>query len=487
MASGSLLRKMVSYTPAVVVPAALQFLTVIVFTHLISPEAFGRYALVMVTVQLLDIVLFGWLRSGEMRFYEPRAAAGAVPALFANTQAMLLAIGVLVLGAGIPAALWLVPDRALALAMASGLVLLVLRAALLQVLNRHRVRGEALRYSMIEIGRASVSLLTAVLLAVLLGLEEQALLLGAVAVFALILLADLPAAAVRFSGGAFDGATTRACLAFGLPATLAVVLADLVALSDRYIIGLFWGEEAVGVYSVAGNLSRQSIALLFSVTLVAAYPMLMRAFEREGMESARRRLRENFAIVLALCVPATVGLALTAEHVAVACLGEQYRAAGALMPWLAVAAFLSGVKIHVYDHVFHLKRRTGLLLLLNVPIAVLNVGLNLLLVPAWGVAGAMTAMLASYAGGLVLTICAATWLMPVPVPVDTVWRSLLAAGVMAVALILPAYPLTPAGLAAMVAAGVAVYAAAGLALNLLGCRTFVLAAMQRMAQSARSS
>ncbi|HYD66569.1 lipopolysaccharide biosynthesis protein, partial [Azospirillum sp.] len=209
--------------------------------------------------------------------------------------------------------------------------------------------------------------------------------------------------------------------------------------------------------------------------------------EREGVESARRRLRENFAIVLALCVPATVGLALTAEHVAVACLGEEYRAAGALMPWLAVAAFLSGVKIHVYDHVFHLKQRTGLLLLLNVPIAVLNVGLNLLLVPSWGIAGAMTAMLASYAGGLVLTICAATWLMPVPVPVDTVWRSLLAAGAMAVALILPAFPLTPAGLAAMVATGVAVYAVVGFALNLLGCRTFVLGRMQRMLQSARSS
>lgn len=475
----TLLGKTLSYAPAVVVPAALQFLTVAVFTHLMGAEAFGRYALVMVSVQIIDIVAFAWLRSGEMRFHQARVIAGSAERLFADTQILLLGLALAILGGGIPAVLGLIPDRALALAMVSGLVFLVLRAALLQALNRHRLAGAAMRYGLIEIGRAVLSFAVAVVLATVLGLEEQALLVGGVVVLAVLLIADLSSVAVRLTGLSVDPATARTLFAFGLPATLAILLADLITLADRYIIGFFWGNEAVGVYAVAGSLARQSVALLFSVTLVAAYPLLMQVFESEGTRPAQRRLRENFAVVLSLALPATVGLALTAGHVAAVCLGGEYRQAGAQIPWIALTAFLGGMKIHVYDHVFHLQKRTGLLLLLSIPVAVLNIGLNVALVPGWGVDGAIAAGLASCAGGLLLTVWAATRLMPVPVPLDTVWRSLLAAGAMAAVLILPDYPKTPAGLGVMVAAGALAYAAVGWMLDLLGCRTVTLAAVQR--------
>jgi len=486
VSKANLLGKMLSYSPAVIFSALLQFVTVIVFTHLIDAEAYGRYAIVMVTVQFLDVMLFAWLRIGEMRFHEAKVLEGGKSDFYGNTQIVLVGLNALILCIGIPAALYLVPDEALGAAMVSGLFLLVLKAGVSQLLVRHRLHGQSVRYSLVEIGRSLFSLIVPVVLVVVFGMRDQALLLGAALVFGVILLADLLSATVRFAWRNFDWSSTGTCLRFGVPAVLSVMLADLVALSDRYVIGFFWGEGTVGIYAVASNIARQSIALLFSVTLVVAYPLLMQAMEREGAEQARLRLRDNFAVVLALCIPATVGLALTAEHVTVVCLGEEYRAAGDLIPWMAVAAFISGTKLHVYDHVFHLTKRTGKLLLLNVPIAMLNLVLNLVLVPVGGMQGAIAATLASYAFGLVLTIFVATRLMPVPVPFDAVWRILVGAGAMALVLLVPTYPQTPTGLAVMVAAGMAVYALVGLLLDLLGSRRITVTVMGRLLRSFRS-
>lgn len=470
----SILRNMFSYTPVVLLSAGSQFASVVVFTHLIAADAYGRYALVMALVQVVDILVFGWLRAGEMRFYEAALVRDELAKLYAGTQLVLASACLVLMLVGVPLALWVVPDQALSLALSSGILLLVVRAAAQQAMVRLRMQGDVIRFSLFEILRSLLCLAIPVILALVFDIAEQSLLLGMAGVTLAVLPFTLRTAWVRFNPRMFDRSMLRDCWTFSYPAILGSLLADLVILSDRYLIGLFEDAAAVGVFSAATSIARQSIALLFSVTLLANYPLLIQASERDGRNAARDRLRDNFAALLALCIPATVGVALTARHLTAICLGAEFQEAGGMIPWIVVATFITGVKVHAVDHIFHLEKRTMLLLMVNIPITLGNIVLTAALVPYWGTSGAILASLVAALTGLAATIAVGSRLMILPVPVDTLWRTLLSTAFMAAALTGVTYPETPAGLGTMVATGAVVYTSAGILLNLLGCRSMLV-------------
>ena len=63
-----LLRHSVIYLFARGVPGLLGFATIIIFTRLLSPEAYGQYALVVTGAILGNAILYQWLSASLLRF-----------------------------------------------------------------------------------------------------------------------------------------------------------------------------------------------------------------------------------------------------------------------------------------------------------------------------------------------------------------------------------------------------------------------------------
>jgi O-antigen/teichoic acid export membrane protein len=103
--------------------------------------------------------------------------------------------------------------------------------------------------------------------------------------------------------------------------------------------------------------------------------------------------------------------------------------------------------------------------------AVGNLVLNLILIPRFGLNGALWSTLASYALGAATSVTLGRGVLTLPIPWETLGRAVLASAVMAVAV--AALP-SPGGWVELVvkaATGVAVYALAAFALDLCGART----------------
>ncbi len=66
----TLIKQILIYSPGVLVPALTQLVAIVIFTRMVDPDAYGRYALVVATVHIIDSVCLGWLRIGQLRFYE---------------------------------------------------------------------------------------------------------------------------------------------------------------------------------------------------------------------------------------------------------------------------------------------------------------------------------------------------------------------------------------------------------------------------------
>jgi O-antigen/teichoic acid export membrane protein len=74
---------------------------------------------------------------------------------------------------------------------------------------------------------------------------------------------------------------------YGVPVALALALNIALDAGDRFLIALFLGPEAVGVYAAGYGIADKTVGLLCIWAAAAGAPMMMAAWEREGPEAMR--------------------------------------------------------------------------------------------------------------------------------------------------------------------------------------------------------
>jgi O-antigen/teichoic acid export membrane protein len=213
------------------------------------------------------------------------------------------------------------------------------------------------------------------------------------------------------------------------------------------------------------------------VVNLAGYPLVLRAFEGAGVEAARAQLRQNAVLLLAVALPAALGTVILAPNLARVVLGAPFRDDGArLLPWIAPAALLAGAMLYYTNLAFQLGRRTTGQLWATLGAALLNLALNVVWIPRFGLLGAAWATLLAYALGLALGWTLGRRVFPLPLPSAEALKPLAAALIMGLAL-WPCRAWTgPLALAAQIGLGLGVYA---LALALLDL-TFARGRLRRL-------
>ena len=168
------------------------------------------------------------------------------------------------------------------------------------------------------------------------------------------------------------------------------ILGALTKTTDVVLIALLLGEAQVGLYSAAYRICFLVVAL--AVALHSAYlPRLARA-AGEGVEAASALTRRAFKSAASLAVPFVVGGWILAKPLLESLFGEPFAAAYIAFRLLLLAMgmlFLHGVLLQVLV-VFD---RTRPELLIRASAAGLNLILNLLLIPRFGIDGAAMATL----------------------------------------------------------------------------------------------
>jgi len=233
---------------------------------------------------------------------------------------------------------------------------------------------------------------------------------------------------------ALDRRLARHMLGFSLPLVPAAIGAWTLNLSDRYLVGAFQGHAAVGVYSAG-----YTIGLVINALAVAPFSLAWGASFWQLSKSPRAA--EIFARVMAGFVVAAAFLALVLSALSTDGLRLLFRpefAAGRfVVPFSAFAYVLYGVYT-IGATGINVEGRTRVLPLTMGAAAIGNVGLNLVLIPAFGYMGAAVATVLSYAVLAISTTMLSQRYYPVPWEVPRMAAAmLLAAGLAAAALLGP--------------------------------------------------
>ncbi|MPY71221.1 MAG: oligosaccharide flippase family protein [Alphaproteobacteria bacterium] len=110
---------------------------------------------------------------------------------------------------------------------------------------------------------------------------------------------------------------------------------------DGFIVGRLAGTAGMGNYYIASELSAMPTNEVVMPIGRALFPSYAR-LASDPAAAAATFLRV-MSLLLMLCLPLGFGLAAVAHDAVVVLLGENWRAAGALMQWLAIAATVNGL------------------------------------------------------------------------------------------------------------------------------------------------
>jgi O-antigen/teichoic acid export membrane protein len=465
-----LFRHIAGYAPANLLPAFVSFAVIYIFTRLLSPTEYGVYALVFNIAFLCQGVLALWLRSGANRFYDKAQMEGTLPQLIMTIYTGY-AIGAVIFTVIYAAVLLLAPiSNHLLPALWLGLVFILLKGLVTVNLGIHRGGGRVARYNMLECGQTAMGLVFSVILVMGFGMKEQGILLGLIGGSMLSVMADIPFI-VRSMKSTFDRERLKTLAAFGFPLTISVILNLVMSSSDRILVEHFLGSAAVGIYSVSYGIANQPMALIFFAVSMPGLPLAVKALELHGRDAGIEQMRRNGIALLALAIPACVGLIAVRYHLAAVLIGEEFRSAAAdIMPWIAVSGLLAGLQVHYFDHVFVLGKRPSLLIKSIGIAAIVNVALNVLLLPRIGLMGAIYATVIGYLVAIAASIYYGRQVLPAPIPYGAAVRAGLATIPMWLALAALDLPLTAFGLLGMVTIGGACYVAAAFVLNVCDVR-----------------
>jgi O-antigen/teichoic acid export membrane protein len=303
------------------------------------------------------------------------------------------------------------------------------------------------------------------------GLRGAAPVAGMGAAAAVVLVFVLPTELRKRTGGVFSARQAKMYASYGWPVALSLILALALATTDRFLLAAFLNDTAVGVYHAGYSLANRTLDVMFIWLGAAGGPALIVALERGGADALERAAREQAGLMIALTLPASLGLALVARPLAEVMVGPALRdGAAQVTPWIAASALFAGLTTYYSHQAFTLGRRTGLLLVaMSIPAAA-NVGLCLWLIPRFGLPGAMWATTASYALGFAASLTLGRLARPMPLPLGAIAKAAAATALMGLAV--AAVPALGGAteLFAKAAAGMVVYGAAAFVLDIGGLR-----------------
>ena len=477
-------RGVLGYLPVNIAQGVVGLLTIVLFTRVLTPEQYGAYALAFSALSLTQTILLTWTEAAMARFHARRAEEERLADHFATLYRLWGAAALATPVVAVIVLRWLPLSAPMKVALAAAFAAVLVKSLTKLSQERRRAAGEVSGAALLDIVQTVGGFALGLVLA-LVGLGGAAPLLGMGAISLLCLVFVLPSDLARMRGGQFDRTMARDYAAYGLPVALSLILALVLSTTDRFLLAAYLGEATVGAYHAGYSLGSRTLDVLFIWLGMAGGPALVAALERGGPAALKTAAREQASFMILLTLPAAVGLALVAPPLVELMVGESLRAGAThVTPWIAASGWLSGVTTYYLLQAFTLGRRTPLLIVSMAAPALVNLALNLLLIPRFGLDGALWATTASYGVGAIAAWVLGRNAQPLPVPWDTLAKAGGACLLMAAVLL--ALP-SQGGLAELTlkaGLGALVYGGVVLGLNVDGLRDKLSGLVQRRARPA---
>jgi O-antigen/teichoic acid export membrane protein len=182
---------------------------------------------------------------------------------------------------------------------------------------------------------------------------------------------------------------------YGLPLVCSTFFGWVVKLSDRIIIGYFLDFSAIGIYSASYDIA--TVIMLYLATLQGSlYPTVSTLWNKNKIEETKQKLSLSLKYFLLFAIPTSFGLSVLSKQVLRVFTKPEFIMEGHLIiPVVAFGITCYGI-YSISMYVMTLVKKTYVISVILGISAVINIALNILLIPRMNIMGAAIATLITF-------------------------------------------------------------------------------------------
>jgi O-antigen/teichoic acid export membrane protein len=246
----------------------------------------------------------------------------------------------------------------------------------------------------------------------------------------------------------------RRYLAYSLPLTPVSALTRIYDAADRLLLGHFLNSSAVGIYSAAYTAGSLFTTLINPINTVLL-PMMAEFWNTGRIDELRFYFSQSLRFTCMIGFPAWIGSWVLGPSLMEILVPNHYADVAPYFPVLAASFLIFGLGI-LGSNILVTAGLTRLVLACEGSLAVFNVLLNLVLIPRFGIDGAVYSTLVSHIAYSAYTLSRSRRVAPFTWPFVHLLRYASAAGTMALALSLLQHYSTQS-LPVLIASGIFIY------------------------------
>jgi O-antigen/teichoic acid export membrane protein len=423
-------RQLIAYGTADVSVLAINFFLLPIYTRVLSPTEYGALTLLLVFEAFLKPVLRCGLDGAYLRQYFDETSDAGRRSLAATILAFVVVSNGAALAVLWPAAPWMTRLLLGTGDYVAALWLVAVNSALANLMflptGLFRAQERSSLVGTISLLRSVATIVARLILVVGFRKGVYGLALADVVVTLIVVAALSPTLWRMVSGGTWSRSRLGVALRFGSPQVPAGVFGQTMAMTDRYVLGLYLSLQDVGVYSI--GITMASILKLFPVAFASAWMPF--AFSSLGRADAPVMFARQASYACAVMCFAAVGAAVCAGPVVELVLPHAYHQATAVIPVLVLGITIQATASFMNTSL-NVSRRTS-----RIPLAAAIGALgsllgSLVLIPRFGVMGAAYGVLC----GQVTFAASTAWLAQLSYPIPYETGRLAKAAITALALV----------------------------------------------------
>lgn len=186
----------------------------------------------------------------------------------------------------------------------------------------------------------------------------------------------------------------REYLQFSLPLTPNALIRWVTESSDRYLVTYFLGLKSVGIYSAACSIGGL-VQLFVSPLQLILLPEISKLYDENKTDKVIIYMSYSLRYFLFISIPAVFGLSALAKPLLETFTTNDFASGWLVVPVIAFSSLMAGV-VQIFINTLLIVKKTKSQTYINCAAAVLNILINLLLIPYIGIIGAALSTLVSY-------------------------------------------------------------------------------------------
>jgi O-antigen/teichoic acid export membrane protein len=190
---------------------------------------------------------------------------------------------------------------------------------------------------------------------------------------------------------------------FGIPLLFTELSYLLLSYVDRYMIIAYKGADVLAIYSAGYTLASYiSEILMFSLTY-AIVPIYIDIYANKGKEETEFFLKKSVDYLLIAIIPICFGYLAVSDDLFIALASDKYATAAVFSPLILVGSLFLGMN-NILNAGLYLQKKSRTILAIMLSAVILNIVLNLILLPRYSIMGATMARLAACLFSTILTV-----------------------------------------------------------------------------------